>query len=93
MDNASFLVNTLIHSLSPWYPLEFRFIVEAFVEVKIGSYVVRAGAYGTEGDGFHLQLELHRSEFPTLQAMNFVNHLNGILAGKVRNDAGELVSA
>ena len=91
MDNASFLVNTLIHSLSPWYPLEFRFIVDAFVEVKIGSYVVRA--YRAEDEGFQLKLELHRLEFSTLQATNFINHLNGILAGKVRNDAGELVSA
>lgn len=91
MDDASFLVNTLIHSLSPWYSIEFRFIVDAFVEVKIGSHVVRA--YRAEDDGFQLTLELHRIEFSTLQATNFINHLNGILAGKLRNDAGELVSA
>lgn len=91
MDNASWMVNTLIARLSPWYPIEFQLICDGFVLAKIGNYYCRV---------LNAEDESHRTlycEFPdfnrTIQAKNFLNHLNGILAGKVRNDAGELVSA
>lgn len=92
MDNASWIVNTLIERIKPWYPIEFQLISESYVEAKISKYYCKVQC---ENDEPYQALccKLDIPSEPTIQATNFVNHLNGILAGKLRNDAGELVSA
>ena len=91
MDNASWMVNTLIARLSPWYPIEFHVIAGSFVVAKIGSYYCKV-LNGNDESYQTLYCDFHDLD-GTVQATNFLRHLNGILAGKVRNDAGELVSA
>lgn len=97
------VINTLICTLGPWYRLEFIDVGRLDVTVKIGSHVVRAVADLrdiTPEQSFRgmsnwfvktkwLRAFAPGSEEPT----HFINHINGILAGKLRNDAGELVSA
>lgn len=91
MDNASWIVNTLIERIKPWYSIEFQLISESYVEVKICKYYCKVQC---ENDEPFPRLRCDPLDGETTdEATNFVNHINGILAGKVRNDAGELVSA
>lgn len=91
MDNASWMVNALISRLSPWYLIEFQLITDSFIQAKIGKYYVDIKC---EDDEPYQRLRCDPWDGETtVEAKNFVNHINGILAGKVRNDAGELVSA
>lgn len=94
MDQASWIVNTLVSRLGPWYQIEFQLIAESFILAKIGKYNCR---FSSENDEPFDGLICDCADLPygdrTIQATNFINHINGILAGKVRNDAGELVSA
>lgn len=98
MDNASFvdntfIVNTLVERLGPWYSLSFQCIGESFAEVKIGSCLVVAEAEHHHASESIVKCDFHPSIDCSAYSSNFINHINGILAGKVRNDAGELVSA
>lgn len=89
MDNASWMVNALISRLSPWYPIEFQLITDSFIQAKIGKYYVDIMC---EDDEPYQGLRCDLWD-GGVEAKNFVSRINGILAGKVRNDAGELVSA
>lgn len=91
MDVGSVIVNTLVIRLRPWYPIEFQLIADSFVEAKIGKYFLDVD-YEDDEPFARIWCTLQGGQ-TTAQAQNFVNHINGILAGKVRNDAGELVSA
>lgn len=98
MDNASFvdntfIVNTLVERLGPWYSLCFQCIGESFAEVEIGSCLVTVEAEHHHASESILKCDFHPSTDRSAYSVNFINHINGILAGKVRNDAGELVSA
>ena len=98
-DDTACVVNTLISKFRPWFTLEFLSFHRGMVVVKIGSHVVEATSKDIASRSRRrvlLRVEVRHciayapnAEEPT----HFLKHLNGILAGKVRNDAGELVSA
>lgn len=91
MDQASLMVNTIVLRLGPWYSIEFQLISDLAVRALIGKHYVE---FGYEDDEPFPRLRCDPLDGETTdEATNFVNHINGILAGKVRNDAGELVSA
>ena len=87
---TAFLVNTLLQRLSPWYRIRFVKIdsINAKVLVDIGSHRVIANM--VTGDA---RIWFSRSEpIITEPEVRFLMHMNSILAGNVRDDAGEMVS-
>lgn len=85
--DAAFIVNTITERIAPWHKVKWLSISpdDWEVEVEISGVFFNAS---TEGDGVWLDPE---KDLDT-QGMNLTRHLNGILSGKVRNDAGELVN-
>ena len=91
MNLTAVLINRILERLGPWYQLRFVKIdpVNAQVLVHIGSHRVIACM-----DPADNRVWVRRGNAsPSDSEVQFLFHLNGILAGKVRNDAGELVSA
>ncbi len=85
------LINRILERLGPWYQIRFLRIDtdNNKVLVDIGSH--RVIAQQVSGDD---RIWFCRSSpITTESTAQFLSHLNGIVAGKVRNDAGELVSA
>lgn len=82
------IVNSLIEKILPWHPVRFTGISGYSVNVLISSSNTPMNAF-IRHDGKPCLVLLE--EKPSAQDEHLVNHLNGILLGKVRNDAGELV--
>lgn len=85
------LINAILERLGPWYQIRFVRIDtdNKKVVVLIGS--IRVIAQTVSGDD---RIWFSRSNSIITEAeVHFLKHLNGIFGGKVRNDAGELVSA
>lgn len=89
--STAVLINRIMERLSPWYTIRLVRIDlgNNKVIVDIGSH--RVVAQMVSGDD---RIWFSRSSLRTAPTtIEFIKHLNGILAGKLRNDAGELVSA
>ena len=91
-DRTSLVINTIVSWLGPWYPIRFVHLdsEHANVLVCIGSH--RVVARCTAEVPSRVWISRSTALIPESE-VQFLTHLNGILAGKVRNDAGELVSA
>jgi len=84
--DRAFIVNTIMEKVRQWYTVEW-------VSIDGDSVAIQARIGGVYFDCFLIGGEVwingpSRSRIET----NLMNHLNGILSGKVRNDAGELVN-
>lgn len=89
MTNATKIVQLLITKVLPWHSIQFLHIGSDFVEVLIANvnFSFNFDALG--------KLEVGRLLYQSSeekQAKDFAEHLLGVLDGKVRNDAGELIS-
>lgn len=89
MTDATKIVQLLIAKVLPWHSMQFLHIGSDFVEVLIANvnFSFNFDALG--------ELEVGRllcKSSEEKQAKDFAKHLVGVLNGKVRNDAGELVS-
>lgn len=81
------IVNTIIQKILPWYTVEFLDIDSTDLELLISKVRMRA-QLNKEGVPFLVLVRENVSE----QDEYLVEHLNGILSGMTRNDAGELVA-
>lgn len=89
------IINKLFQRLGPWYSIEIRRVVgEDRVCLQIGSRLLVASLSSVPGEE-HVWVRKFAGgkEGTSPTDRHFLDHLNGILAGKMRNDAGELVSA
>lgn len=85
------LINGILERLGPWYQIRFVRIDtdNRKVLVDIGSSrVIAQMVSGSDRIWF-----CRSKSIITEAEVHFLKHLNGIIGGKVRNDAGELVSA
>lgn len=90
MTDATKIVQLLITKVLPWHSLQFLHIGIDFVEVVIAG-IDFSFNINTEGE-----LAIKRilcKAIECQQASDFAKHLIGVLNGKVRNDAGELVDS
>lgn len=87
MNPSAIIINTIIEKILPWYRIEFIGVGIFMAELRIGKVHMRA-SLNKNGVPF-LVLAL---EDVSEQDVHLVDHLNGILSGMVRNDAGELVA-
>jgi hypothetical protein len=85
--NAAIIVNVLIKEILPWYRIEFIDMSQSTTVLKISEVLMRC--------------RLNKANVPYLvlteknlkiDHVNLVEHLNGVLSGKVRDDAGNLVA-
>lgn len=85
--DRAFIVNTIMEKVRPWYTVEW-------VSIGGDSVAIQAKLGGVEFECFLIAGEVWINGPVTMGRFetNLMNHLNGILSGKVRNDAGELVS-
>ena len=89
MSPSARVINVLIEKVLPWYRIEFVNVNSKqshHVEVRIADVPMKF--YVTKNDSIQAVLA---SEEPSTQDEHLVEHLNGILSGMTRNDAGELV--
>ena len=89
MSPSARVINVLIEKILPWYRIEFVNVNSKqshHVEVRIAN--VPMMLYVDKNDLIQAVLT---SEDSPVQDEHFVEHLNGILSGMTRNDAGELV--
>lgn len=84
---SAVIVNTIIQKILPWYTVEFLDIGSTDLELLISEVQMRA-QLNKEAVPFLVLVKENVSK----QDIHLVDHLNGILSGKVRNDAGELVT-
>lgn len=84
--NSADFLNLLKEKIAPWFSYELVAVTEATVLLKIGvnKVVVWAGT----GTSWFL-VESSRNEV-TQVSLNLIRHINGILAGAVRDDSGRL---
>lgn len=80
---SSVIINTVIAKILPWHPVTFLHVSSTDLLLRISNVLMRA-----EGIPFLVLVQENVSE----QDVHLVNHLNGILSGMTRNDAGELVA-
>ena len=90
MTNATKIVQLLITKVLPWHSLQFLHIGYDFVEVLIAN-VNFSFNFDPLGK-LQIGRVLCKSE-EEKQSKDFAEHLLGVLNGKVRNDAGELVDS
>lgn len=85
--DRAFIVNTIIEKVRPWYTV-------AWVSIDGDSVPTRAKLGGVEFECLLVDGEVWINGPASMGRIetNLMNHLNGILSGKVRNDAGELVN-
>ena len=85
--DAAFIVNTIMEKVRPWYTVEW-------VLIDGDSVAIQAKLGGVQFDCLLIGGEVWINGPVTMGRIetNLMNHLNGILSGKVRNDAGELVN-
>lgn len=81
------IINTVIKKILPWHPVEFLDIDNNGVELSISNVLMRA-QLNKNGVPFLVLTSENVSE----QDEYLVEHLNGVLSGMTRNDAGELVA-
>lgn len=81
------IINTVIKKILPWHPVEFLDVGSISVELSISNVLMRA-QLNKNGVPFLVLTSENVSE----QDEYLVEHLNGILSGMTRNDAGELVA-
>lgn len=85
---SAILVNTILEKILPWYKVQFLDIGSFDVALSISKVQMRA-QLDTKGLPYlSLPYRVPQSQYN----IDLINHLNGILSGKIRNDAGELVS-
>lgn len=90
MTNATKIVQLLITKVLPWHSLQFLHISYDFVEVLIAN-VNFSFNFDPLGN-LTIGRILCKSD-EEKQSKDFAEHLLGVLNGKVRNDAGELVDS
>jgi hypothetical protein len=87
------VINELLQRLGPWYRIKFLRVREQLVTFQIGSRVLVASLSCVPGqENVWVRKFANGAEKTEPSDRHFIDHLNGILAGKTRNDAGELVS-
>lgn len=84
---SSVIINTVIAKILPWHPVAFLHVSSTDLELRISNVPMRA-QLNKNGVPFLVLTSENVSE----QDEYLVEHLNGILSGMTRNDAGELVS-
>lgn len=84
---SSVIINTIIAKILPWHRVAFLHVSSTDLELRISNVPMRA-QLNKEGVPFLVLVRENVSE----QDVHLVDHLNGILSGMTRNDAGELVS-
>lgn len=81
------IINTVIKKILPWHPVEFLDVSNDGVELSISNVLMRA-QLNKNGKAFLVITSEDVSE----QDEYLVGHLNSVLSGMIRNDAGELVA-
>jgi len=84
---SSVIINTVIEKILPWHPVAFLHVSSTDLELRISNVLMRA-QLNKNGIPFLVLTSENVSE----QDEYLVEHLNGILSGMTRNDAGELVA-
>lgn len=80
------LANVIVEKILPWHKVQFVDIGNYDLELTISEVPMRA-----QLNKNNVPFLVLLSEKVSQQDEHLVEHLNGILLGKVRNDAGELV--
>lgn len=83
---SAILVNVIVEKILPWHKVKFLDIGYYDLELTISEVPMRA-----QVNKNNVPFLVLISEKVSQQDEHLVQHLNGILLGKVRNDAGELV--
>lgn len=86
LNTSAKIANTIIEKILPWYKVEFIIIDTSSIDLLIAGVPMRCTALSSVP-----RLVLSTEE-PRNQDIDLLDHLNGILSGKIRNDAGELVA-
>jgi hypothetical protein len=87
------IINELLQRLGPWYSIRFVRVGQQVVHFRIGSRLLVASLSCVPGEeNVWVRKFANGIEKTEPSDRHFIDHLNGILAGKIRNDAGELVS-
>jgi hypothetical protein len=87
-DVADFL-NLLYLKLSPWFKIKILNVTPWSVSFSIGEF---DELFATGDSGWKLQTASNKPGTRGAASRHFANHLNGILSGSVRDDAGNLTA-
>ncbi len=85
-DVADFL-NLLYLKLSPWFKIKILTVTPWSVSFSIGEF---DELFAMNDSGWKLQTASNKPGTQGAASRHFANHLNGILSGSVRDDAGNL---
>lgn len=83
--SADFL-NLLQEKIAPWFSCKLLRVADNFAELELGANKIRVEAWR----GTHWVLRERAFRQYTQIDRNLIRHINGILAGAVRDDSGEL---
>lgn len=84
--NSADFLNLLKEKIAPWFSYKLLRVDEAFVVLELGANHIRLESW--RGTGWALR---ERSEWEYTQIdRNLIRHVNGVLAGAVRDDSGRL---
>jgi hypothetical protein len=87
-DVADFL-NLLYLKLSPWFKIKILTVTPWSVSFSIGEF---DELFAMNDSGWKLQTASNKPGTRGAASRHFANHLNGILSGSVRDDAGNLTA-
>lgn len=91
-EKPAVIINVLFQHLAPWYKIKIERVGQERVHFQIGSRMLVASLCKCGKEHVWLRKFGNGIEKTEPSDRHFIDHLNGILAGKIRNDAGELVS-
>lgn len=84
--NSADFLNLLKEKIAPWFFCKLLYVGDHFVVMELGANQIRLEAF--RGSGWAL---CERSGYQYTQIdRNLIRHVNGVLAGAVRDDSGRL---